>query len=178
MKKNIETEKVKKDDGKPQKCPKCDLSFFKEYLQRHIDIAHEGKKPYKCDLCDSAFKTRDELEKHRTKVHEGKKLFQCNICSTGFETKNILKNHVKTIHEDPKKYKCNVCHTSDYKTKDELEKHNRIFHQGSFQCYICSDSFVTLFSLKNQLKHIHEALIVNTSNELYISREEKEWQCQ
>ena len=161
MKKDTEKEKVKKDDGKSQKCPKCDLSFFEEYLQRHIDTAHEGipyypdigKKPYKCDLCDSDFKTKDELEKHKKKVHEVKKLFQCNICSTGFVTKNILKNHLKTIHEDPRKYKYNVCDSSDYKTKDELEKHNRIFHQGSFQCYICRDSFVTLFSLKNHLKH-------------------------
>ena len=167
MKKDTEKEKVKKDDGKSQKCPKCDLSFFKEYLQRHIDTAHEGipyypdigKKPYKCDLCDSDFKTKDELEKHKRKVHEVKKLFQCNICSIGFVTKNLLKNHLKTIHEDPRKYKCNVCDSSDYKTKDELEKHNRIFHQGSFQCYICSDSFVTLSSLRNHLKHIHEALM-------------------
>ena len=65
MKKNIETEKVKKDDGKPQKCPKCDLSFFKEYLQRHIDTAHEGIKLYKCDICYSDFRTKNELEKHQ-----------------------------------------------------------------------------------------------------------------
>ena len=99
MKKDTEKEKVKKDDGKSQKCPKCDLSFFKEYLQRHIDTTHEGipyypdigKKPYKCDLCDSDFKTKDELEKHKRKVHEVKKLFQCNICSIGFVTKNLLK---------------------------------------------------------------------------------------
>ena len=148
-----------KNDEKSQKCPKCDLSFFREYLQRHIDTAHEGKKPYKCNICDSDFKTTDELEKHKKKVHEGKKLFHCSICSTGFGSKNILKTHLKTIHEDPRKYKSNVCDSSDYKTKDELEKHNRIFHQGSFQCYICSDSFVTFVSLKNHLKHIHEALL-------------------
>ena len=62
MKKNIETEKVKK------KCSKCGLSFFREYLQRHIDTAHEGIKLYKCDICYSDFRTKNELEKHQKKV--------------------------------------------------------------------------------------------------------------
>ena len=125
---------------------------------RHIDTAHEGKRPYKCDLCDSAFNTKDELEKHQTKVHEGKKPFQCSICSTCFMTKSILINHIITIHEKLIKYKCNIC-DSDYKTKDELEKHCTIIHNGSFQCYICNASFVSLFNLKNHLKNIHEALM-------------------
>ena len=57
------------------------------------------KKPYKCDLCNSEYKRKDDLEKHKMIIHEGKKPFQCHICSAKFVHKTTLKNHIQNFHE-------------------------------------------------------------------------------
>ena len=36
-----------------------------------IQTVHEGKKAFKCDICD----------KDSTEVHEGQKAFKCDICT-------------------------------------------------------------------------------------------------
>jgi uncharacterized UBP type Zn finger protein len=42
-------------------------------LKVHIESVDEGKKPFKCYLCDSAFSFRDSLNMHIASVHEKKK---------------------------------------------------------------------------------------------------------
>ena len=76
--------------------------------------------------------------------------------------------NVKLINGGPQNYSFLILEFIDWQFNfykiwsiihNEVLKHNRVFHQGSLQCYIYSDSFVTLFSLKNHLKHIHAALM-------------------
>ena len=43
---------------KSLECEVCQKSFkTKSYLKKHIASAHEGKKPFKCNLCDARFTT-------------------------------------------------------------------------------------------------------------------------
>ena len=38
--------------------------------KRHVTSVHEGKKPFKCDICDAKFDEKSKLKKHITSVHE------------------------------------------------------------------------------------------------------------
>ena len=40
---------------------------------RHITGVHEGKNPFKCDICDRCFSQKADLNRHVAYVHEGKK---------------------------------------------------------------------------------------------------------
>ena len=63
-------------------------SCLKPYdLKIHISAVHEGKKPYKCTICDNSFGLKRNLKSHIASVHEGKKSFQCNVCGQSFTEK-------------------------------------------------------------------------------------------
>ena len=50
----------------------------KQALKKHISEIHEeGKKPFKCDICDQSSSQKGNLS--IGKVHESKKPFTCNL---------------------------------------------------------------------------------------------------
>ena len=42
-------------------------------MKTHIARVHEGKKPFKCGICDYRFSVKGDVKKHVTAVHEEKK---------------------------------------------------------------------------------------------------------
>ena len=58
----------------------------KQALKKHISEIHEeGKKPFKCDICDQSFSQKGNLSKHTASVHDSNKLFKCDICDQIFQ---------------------------------------------------------------------------------------------
>ena len=55
-------------------------------------------KPYKCNVCDTTFTSKNALKGHTHFVHEGLKPFKCDICDSKFPTKVVLKEHIETVH--------------------------------------------------------------------------------
>ena len=53
-------------------------------MRTHVAVIHEGKKPFKCDICIDNFGEKSTLKKHVTTVHEGRKQFKWNICNAEF----------------------------------------------------------------------------------------------
>ena len=50
-------------------------------MKIHVATVHEGKKTFKCDICNANFGQKSTLNKHVATVHEGKKQFKCDICN-------------------------------------------------------------------------------------------------
>ena len=48
----------------------------KQRLKSHIVSIHEGKKGFKCTICDARFARKGEMNVHIASVHEGKKPFK------------------------------------------------------------------------------------------------------
>ena len=63
---------------------------------------HEGKKQFKCDICDAKYGHNHHLNRHVATVHEGKKQFKCDVCNVKFGQKCDLNKHVFTVHESNK----------------------------------------------------------------------------
>ena len=70
---------------------------------KHSD---EGKKPFKCDICNANFWQNVNLNTHVATVHEGMKPFQCDICNANFGKKSNLNSHIARAHERKKLLKC------------------------------------------------------------------------
>ena len=50
-----------------------------KFLNKHIEIVHEGIKPFKCSVCDVKFANKQHLKKHIETIHEEIKPFKCTI---------------------------------------------------------------------------------------------------
>ena len=141
-------------EEKPFDCKKCGRSYTSERaLKAHNNSVHAKKESikqiYKCDLCYSDFKTKDELEKHQTKVDKGNKVYQCSICRACFLSKRGLKNHVKNSHTDLTKYKCN----------------NEIANTS----HVCNINHVDNSALKKQLPALKKSTCLNMPSSISIA---------
>ena len=76
-------------------------------MTRHIESVHEGRKAFKCDICDHSFTHKYKLKGHIESVHEGKKEFKCDICDQSFSKKYHFKRHMASIHEGKQRSKWN-----------------------------------------------------------------------
>ena len=78
----------------------------------HVDLFHEGKKPFSCTLCNSKFTVNQSLKYHISSEHEEKKPpkpYRCEICDKNFQSKGKLKEHISSIHDKRKPFACNIC---------------------------------------------------------------------
>ena len=105
---------------KQHKCSECSSSFTTKYnLNRHISInherkkmhiasVHEGKKPFKCQICDYSCTQKTDMTHHVSFVHEKKEPFKCDICSYSCFLKHDIKKHLESVHEEKKSFKCDM----------------------------------------------------------------------
>ena len=66
---------------------------------QHIELAHEGKKPFKCENCDHKVCQKVKLNQHITPVQIGKKPFKYESFVSRFEKFCHLKEHKVNIYE-------------------------------------------------------------------------------
>ena len=74
-------------------------------MKIHIDSVHEGKKPFKCNICKAIFAGKRDWNKHVASVHEEKRPFKCTICDANFAKKGNFKRHVTSVHEGKKPHR-------------------------------------------------------------------------
>ncbi|XP_077554621.1 uncharacterized protein LOC144169375 isoform X2 [Haemaphysalis longicornis] len=76
-------------------CPQCHKVFrTHSHLSEHQAI-HSTARPFLCEICGSAFKTRSVQRKHVQSVHNNPRAFCCSCCSKKFNTQYALKRHQK-----------------------------------------------------------------------------------
>ena len=63
----------------------------KGHLNKHVQMVHEGQRPFPCEHCEKSFTRNTYLTAHVLGVHEGKKPYECDICHQGFSQKAHLK---------------------------------------------------------------------------------------
>ena len=76
----------KKDESKKVKCDHCDTIFCSmKTMKKHVEIVHEGKKPFECTFCDKKFAIKGGLITHLRSMHDhGESLVGSHILSLFF----------------------------------------------------------------------------------------------
>ncbi|XP_014241844.1 ras-responsive element-binding protein 1-like [Cimex lectularius] len=169
---------------KPYKCPACPLLFTtKSNCDRHLGRKHGAKQeersrkreekeepvaqdtsvtemPFKCHLCESAFRERQDALEHLKAIH--RKEYDALVakgaldsCSETEENESISKDHSN------RKVICAFCLRRFWSAED-LRRHMRT-HTGErpFSCDLCSRRFTLKHSmLRHKKKHGSPGIIV------------------
>uniref|UniRef100_A0A3Q4I0D0 Zinc finger and AT hook domain containing n=1 Tax=Neolamprologus brichardi TaxID=32507 RepID=A0A3Q4I0D0_NEOBR len=92
-----------------EKCPYCDSYFLKNSsdFQQHI-WAHQGLKPYVCNVCDYAGRSKSNLKTHMNR-HNTERRHLCDLCGKKFKSKVTLKSHRLSHTDEGKRFQCSEC---------------------------------------------------------------------
>ncbi|XP_021703457.1 zinc finger protein 62-like [Aedes aegypti] len=175
--------------------PCHNAAVLKRHIVTHEPIAQRQQanppidpdsipRPYKCDICKTAYKTNSTLWQHNKQKH-GPKIHECDMCGIKFGTSDMLKRHVRRhiarghTKEDFLSLKklMRSQHTStnqnegDEKSDEEVsEDENAYNHRSSdyvqksskasselpFQCDVCHESFPTRVLLYRHKRNLHK----------------------
>ena len=129
-------------------CDQCGEKFLsKRELKAHILSVHEGKKVYRCSICQACFAAGGKMKRHMISDH-GKE-------HQNFKPKELLRMNL--FHEIEKPQSCNKC-GDVFDSKRELKVHNLSVHEGKklFRCSICTECFDNSSKMKNHIVSVHE----------------------
>nr|XP_004657137.2 B-cell CLL/lymphoma 6 member B protein [Jaculus jaculus]XP_044997948.1 B-cell CLL/lymphoma 6 member B protein [Jaculus jaculus] len=146
---------VPRDEDKPYKCQLCRSAFrYKGNLASHRTV-HTGEKPYHCSVCGARFNRPANLKTH-SRIHSGEKPYKCETCGSRFVQVAHLRAHV-LIHTGEKPYPCPTCGTR-FRHLQTLKSHVRI-HTGEkpYHCDPCGLHFRHKSQLRLHLRQKHGA---------------------
>ncbi|UYV60384.1 ZNF236 [Cordylochernes scorpioides] len=106
----------------PFRCNVCQRAFKKANLLKQHERSHSGDKPFKCNECEHTFSSNGILKAHKI-IHRGVRNFSCKKCDATFMTNGSLKRH-QSIHSDLRPYMCPYCQKT-FKSKNSCKSHMR-----------------------------------------------------
>ncbi|XP_040899301.1 zinc finger protein ZFAT-like isoform X2 [Toxotes jaculatrix] len=138
-----------------EKCPYCDSYFLKNSsdFQQHI-WAHQGLKPYVCNVCDYAGRSRSNLKTHMNR-HNTERRHLCDLCGKKFKSKVTLKSHRLSHTDEGKRFQCSECDFTSVSKPSLLRHMEQHAEFKPFRCAHCHYSCNIAGPLKRHynLKH-------------------------
>ena len=135
-------------------CEKCDFKCARTGTLRTHMAKHSEAKPFKCQYCDYAAKTKTVLQFHERRMHsESIQYFHCDKCRFKTLVEERYRKH-KEAHENNSGEVCNHC-GKIFLLKRDLRDHLRFCHQeGRKKIYSCPQCGKALSSLEYLRGHM------------------------
>ncbi|XP_041470919.1 histone H4 transcription factor-like [Lytechinus variegatus] len=155
------------------KCPFCDMTCpAPSVLKKHIQWRHSSDRPFSCELCDHAAKTRTDMRRHM-ESHNAGDAYSCDIESCAFTAKTLsaLRTHFRKCHSDleEKRYLCHVCQSKFARghalTNHLKEKHRFKWPSGHvrFRYREHEDGFLRLQTVRYESIELTQQFLQDTS---------------
>ena len=111
-------------------CHLCARQFSqKQHLERHLVALHNiGERKHKCDQCDRAFLTKNNLDIHYEANHKRSEAHQCPECPKIFWARDYLKTHIRNVHKKHRPHKCDICDKRFLSGRDVV-RHKKVHHK-------------------------------------------------
>ena len=106
---------------------------------------HAKEKPFKCNICDTAFQSQITLTKHIQRVHEKQQDFGCDQCGKKFFEKHDLNRHLKVHEKASLVPPCDVC-GKHFPNMHQRKRHKCKGPEGKYPCEMCEEK------LENKMK--------------------------
>ncbi|XP_076451226.1 uncharacterized protein LOC143287169 [Babylonia areolata] len=130
----------------------------KAAITRHIQLTHEKKKPFECNICHRRFGYKNILLEHQN-IHFGIKPYSCNLCDKRFAARSNLFQH-RLLHMKP--FHCEVCNKR-FDRADQLQRHLKLHPTSNvLSCNLCNFQASNVEALNNHLKKSHTLQTFNT----------------
>lgn len=68
---------------------------------RKQSLTEDPSKPFKCNLCNTAFRRMEHLKRHHRSIHTAEKPYTCNECNKSFSRSDNLAQHQRTHGQTP-----------------------------------------------------------------------------
>lgn len=145
--------------GKPNKlyniynCQRCSARFDHHYEKmKHMSESHGLTFEFKCETCNSIFKTRKSLAGHRIKYHL--QSIACEVCKKPFAERGHLKKHM-AMHTEERNFPCPLCNKT-YKYEKNVKAHMRVHNPDwKFACADCWIGFVSKIEFRRHMAETH-----------------------
>ncbi|XP_037510236.1 zinc finger protein 623 isoform X1 [Rhipicephalus sanguineus] len=94
---------------------------------------NEGAPPasFACPQCHKVFRTHSHLSEHQA-IHSTARPFLCEICGSAFKTRSVQRKHVQSVHNNPRAFCCSCC-TKKFNTQYALKRHQKLHQPPSEQ---------------------------------------------
>ena len=133
-------------------------------LKVHIRHVHENYRPFECEVCHQAYKTKQGLTTHQKAHPEGDCVNLKRLTKDTDEDTTDGEGAAK-ITPEKKPFGCSECNKR-FTKKSRMELHLRTHsNENKVACSVegCGKSFTQNQSLRNHLKQIHNIQITSTS---------------
>ena len=96
-------------------------------MKNHVASVHDGKRPPKCIICQTAFASSQGLKQHFILKHDDSRAHRCEICEALCPSNHLLKKHIALVHEGKRPFECDICH-KNFGTKVHVTRHKKSVH--------------------------------------------------
>ncbi|XP_005107529.1 DNA-binding protein Ikaros [Aplysia californica] len=130
----------------------------KAAITRHIQLTHEKKKPFECNICHRRFGYKNILMEHQN-IHFGIKPYACTLCDKRFAARSNLFQH-RLLHMKP--FCCYICNKR-FDRDDQLQRHLKLHPTANvLSCSQCPFTATNVEALNNHLQESHKLLTYDT----------------
>ncbi|RUS89333.1 hypothetical protein EGW08_002853, partial [Elysia chlorotica] len=140
-------------------CSLCGKTVVsKAAITRHIQLTHEKKKPFECNICHRRFGYKNILLEHQN-IHFGIKPYACTMCDKRFAARSNLFQH-RLLHMKP--YCCYQCNKR-FDREEQLQRHLKLHPTANvLSCSECPFTASNVEALNQHLQESHKLLTYDT----------------